>query len=182
MPGEGKSISCGEISPQVFLKEREFLADRLADPREILRPCTLTPKAQAVDGFQVMQQRHGAPGEIGGAACGMDDRELQHQIRAAGECHPRSGVFVHQSRRAPLGKISAHHDHDVIRACDLAGFLQVVEMAVVERIVFGDDPCDLHKNYLIVISQSRTSRRCPKDCSTRVLMFHRIKARRSLKR
>ena len=101
-------------------------------------------EAQMGDHAQPVQQGHSPGGELFGAGEGVQRRQLQHQVRAAQKGHPCPDMLVQHGRRPALDEIPAH-DHDgIVCLREMPGLLQLVQMSVVERVIFGYDSVYFH--------------------------------------
>ena len=109
----------------------------------------LAPEAEAVYDAKAVQKRYGAGGEELRASGGITDRKFEYGVRAAFQRHFRTEPFGHDGGNAPLYIIAAHYDDDGVGAGDPFCFLYMIEMSVVERIVFGDQASNFHKNLLV---------------------------------
>ena len=81
-----------------------------------------------------------------GLRCGARprDRKRDDEIRAVHQSHARAGVRVHQRSLSALDEPAAHHAHNCRRAVFArAGYMICV--AVMERIIFGNDACGAHR-------------------------------------
>ena len=138
-PGPGEGPALLQTPLQGGLKGRRFRAQQGSGAQKGGDIPAFAAEAERVRHAQTVHQRDGPCGEIPGAAAGKEDGQLQHQICAAEQRHPRPGIFVRDRALAPLDEIAAHHRHDIVGAGEAAGALQVKLMPVVERIVFCDD-------------------------------------------
>src|SRR5699024_2036538 len=91
-----------------------------------------------------VQKGYGSGGKIFSASAGIENRKLQNQIRSGQKSHAGPAKFVRSGWGPSLDKVAAHDRHQEVGAGSFPGLLQVVEMAVVKRIVFSNQSCYNH--------------------------------------
>ena len=126
------------------------LFKKLQMPADV--PVGLTAKTQIVNTVQPVEMGDCSRSENGRAPEGIENGQLQHQIRTAEEGGPGTEMLIHTGGFAALSEISAHDNNNIIQMMFLPKNLQLVLMSVVERVVFGDDGTDLHKNLPYVLN------------------------------
>ena len=82
---------------------------------------------------------HAALREVFGAAAGEGVGELEHEIGAVFDSDRRARPFVEDGGFTALREAAAHRDGNRGIGIGFADLCELVVMAVVERIVFGDD-------------------------------------------
>ncbi|MCI6231934.1 MAG: hypothetical protein MR630_04925 [Selenomonas sp.] len=98
----------------------------------------LGPECQRLDAAERREALHAARREVLGAAAGEGVGELEHEISPALHGPSRPRPLVRNGRQPALRKAAAHHNDNRSLRIPLAKFRQLVRMAVVKRIVFGD--------------------------------------------
>ena len=97
-----------------------------------------------------IQKLHGPLGEIFCASGGGSSGKLQDEIGSVFESHFRPGVFIYDGRFSALHEISTHDHEKPVGSGELPGSGEVIGVALVEGIVFGDDTGDFHKLLLLI--------------------------------
>ena len=103
----------------------------------------LTAEGQLIHTAQPLENIHGTFGIGLGSTQAVRDRQLNHEVCAAAHRCLRTLDFVDDGDVAALHEVSAH-DRDNMRRAVLARLLDMIEMPVVERVVFTDDSADFH--------------------------------------
>ena len=78
------------------------------------------------------------------AVTGERERQLQNQVDPCGQGHLGPHPFVDQRRFATLQKMTAHDRNAGVRIGDPQTFLQMMQVAVMKGIVFGDQANNTH--------------------------------------
>jgi hypothetical protein len=98
------------------------------------------------DAAQGPEGLHASPGEALRRAEGPGQGQLQHQVGSAPDGGGGPGPLVHQGEVSPLDEIPAHDADDGGTGPQAAaGFLQQVDVSIVEGIVLCYDTSDGHK-------------------------------------
>ena len=106
----------------------------------------LCAEGQVGDAAERVQQRRRPAREPLRRGQAGRERRLQHKVGAARTRRLGAGVFLQHGQVAALDKIAAHRAHDGgFRAQRAAGLRDMVRVARVERVVFGDDAADGHR-------------------------------------
>ncbi len=79
------------------------------------------------------------PRKIFGTAGCIADRKLEYEVCSAKQSHPGAGKFIKNGRFASLDKISGHHDQGKVCTGTAFRLRDLPGMAVVERVVFGNN-------------------------------------------
>ena len=98
----------------------------------------LGPERQRIDAAEPCEALHAACRKVLSAAAGEGVGELEHQIRPAAHGPLRPRPLVRDGCQPALRKAAAHADDNRGIRAELPDFRQLVNMAVVERIVLGD--------------------------------------------
>ena len=94
---------------------------------------------------EIVQQSHAAARKALRRRNAPGQRQLNDQIGPAGARGAGADMLVKDSRRPPLDKIARHDAHDRrVSARRSAALADMVEMALVEGIVFTHDSNDTH--------------------------------------
>ena len=92
---------------------------------------------------QRRQQRHPAHGEILRRCQRICRRQFDDQVHTALHGKPSTGEFVQNGGISTLDKVSAHDGNNAVRSV-AAHLFQMVQVSVVQRIVFTNDTTDFH--------------------------------------
>ena len=85
---------------------------------------------------------HSGVCEDAGVVRGEYHGQLDNEIDAAAEGGLRSCPFIQQGRFAALDEIGGENDGHGLGGAELAGLFYVVEVPLVERVIFGNNPGD----------------------------------------
>ena len=111
-------------------------------------------KGKRLDTAEPLQQPHAPAREVLGAAAGEEEVQFEDELAAAAHSEVRALPLVKDCRLAALRETAAH-DHDDGRfiveagADGLADSAELIGVALMEGIVFGDDANDMHKEELL---------------------------------
>ena len=105
---------------------------------------TFAAETQRIDAAHGIEQTYRSPCKGLRRGTRPRDRKRNDKIRAVHQSHARAGVRVHQRSLSALDEPAAHHAHNRRRAVFArAGYMICV--AVMERIIFGNDACGAHR-------------------------------------
>ena len=104
---------------------------------------------------QGAENAHAAQREIFRLAHRKGVRQLHHHIRAAAQRHFSPGMGGQQRGQAALGEAAADHADHCVRFRPRPGLRQMIGMALMEGIVFRNDPANPHAlaPFFIIISE-----------------------------
>ena len=105
---------------------------------ERLNSFRLGSECQSIDAAKPRETLHAACRKVLGAAAGEGVGEFEHQIGPAVHGPFRPRPLVRNRRQAALREAAAHEDDNRGVGMKLPDFRQLVGMAVVKRIVLGD--------------------------------------------
>ena len=94
------------------------------------------------------QHAHAAAGEEVRRAHGKGRGQFEHGVRAAQKRHARARPLGEHGRLPALGEAAAQTDDQPLAVREMPRFPQMMQMPVVEGIVFGDDAGDGHRPHL----------------------------------
>ena len=100
---------------------------------------------------QTRQHAYAAAGEKIRRAYRKQRRQFKHRVRAAQKRHTRARPLGKHRRLAALGEVSRQADNHAVATCRAPRRLQVIEMAVVKGIVFGDHAGNGHGTHLLLL-------------------------------
>ena len=125
-------ISRGELITYLIRKGEEKLGD------------LIDAEAEAVNHAECMQRLYRATGEMRRTVAGKRKRELEDQVDTGSQGHLGTHPLVNQGRFTTLQEMAAHDRNRGIGTGNAQAFAQVVKVAVVEWIVFGNQPDSPH--------------------------------------
>ena len=123
--------------------------------------CCLHAKGKVTDNAEAGEERNASARKVLCTAAGKDEGELEYEIRATLHSMTRARPFIEDGRRTALGEAAAHSDDDICGGIFPTYGFHLKAVAIVKRIVFGDDannshsiPPHIHFLYILsVISQ-----------------------------
>ena len=121
------------------------------DPAELSHVPALAAEGERVHHLGSCQQANRPPSEGFRRRQGPNRGQLQHQVSAPQQGQTGPGPLVQGGGTAALDPVTAHDSrHGAVFAQNPAAFRDLVGVAGVERIVFGDDTDDVHEIDLLV--------------------------------
>ena len=102
-----------------------------------------TAEGDLVHISQRREQCHAAHSKVFCRCQGIRNRKLQHQVYPCLDCQSGTGKFVQNCRIAALHKVSAHNGNNAVCAA-FPHLAQMIQMAIVQGIVFADNTTDFH--------------------------------------
>ena len=117
---------------------------------------TLRAESERVDAAEPLQQAHAAAREVLRTAAGKEEGQLQDKLTAAAHRQIRAPPLVEDGRLPALREAAAHHRDDGRLVMEAgADGLELVGVALMKRIVFGDDANDMHRKCSFLTIQTR---------------------------
>ena len=114
-------------------------------PLQIGQRTRFTAETERIN-LQLLQAKNRSIGKNRRTVAGPWERELNQQVNTGIKSHPGSEPFIKKSRFAALQKMSAHHRHTDIGFGLQSALLQMIEMTIVKRIIFRNQPYRFHGN------------------------------------
>ena len=143
----GKHLRIGIARPEKIVHHVSIV--RFADPARLCRLgeqpdiAAFAAERDLLHIAQRRQQRHTAHGEIFRRRQGIRHGQFQHQVYAAFDGESGTGELVQQGCVSTLDEIAAHHGNDSLCASP-AHLFQMIQVSVVQGIVFADNTTDFH--------------------------------------
>ena len=143
--GQGLGVRSARTQRLVERRLRLWRVDGARGLHERCKVRILRAESERVDAAEPLQQAHAAAREVLRTAAGKEERQLQDKLTAAAHRKIRAAPLVKDGRLPALREAAAHHRDDgrlVMEA--LADGPELVGVALMKRIVFGDDANDMH--------------------------------------
>jgi hypothetical protein len=122
-----------------------MLLQQVGTALKAFEPARLAAETERIDTAQGIEGTHRPFGEARRAVAGPGKGELHHHVDAGSESHPSALPLVDQRRLAALQEVPAHHCHRHFGAGRQPALPQMMQVAVVEGVVFGDQADGAHK-------------------------------------
>lgn len=134
----------GEVPVERAAKGGRFVHQHVAETIELLHIRLFTAESEVRDDATAQQCADAPECKAFGARNGVDTGQLQHQIRAALDSPRRARILVHARDFTALDEIAGQDDNAIVRAALCLGAFQMIDMSIVQRIVFRNDADNSH--------------------------------------
>ena len=129
------------VEAVLFASGEPISVTRLASACEAGEDAVLTALRRLA--AEYAEQKSAAHSKVFCRCQGIRNRKLQHQVYPCLDCQSGTGKFVQNCRIAALHKVSAHNGNNAVCAA-FPHLAQMIQMAIVQGIVFADNTTDFH--------------------------------------